>query len=120
MQANNHSHGLQVARPLASELPKLPSNARYVHHENACYDWGTFGWALFKFSAILDAYRYFIFMNSSVRGPFLPSYWPVRGRLLGMSAVVLRSCSLPVPAMLRGRCIAGQHPLEQAVHVEAE
>lgn len=24
-------------------LPKLPSNARYVHHANECFDWGTFG-----------------------------------------------------------------------------
>ena len=85
------SNGLQVTQALASELPKLPSNARYVHHENACYDWGTFGWALFKFSSVLDAYKYFIFMNSSVRGPFLPAYWPVRG--VGL-LLALQPCSL--------------------------
>lgn len=25
-------------------LPRLPPNARYVLHENECYDWGTYAW----------------------------------------------------------------------------
>lgn len=58
-------------------LPELPSNARYVNHGNTCYDWGTFGWALFNLDINIDKYKYFFFMNSSVRGPFLPPYWPV-------------------------------------------
>lgn len=28
------------------QLPVLPANARYMHHANECYDWGTFGWVL--------------------------------------------------------------------------
>ena len=27
-------------------LPKLPSYARYIRHENKCYDIGTVGWVL--------------------------------------------------------------------------
>ncbi|CAL8465845.1 g5381 [Coccomyxa elongata] len=59
-------------------LPELPYRARYIYHKNACYDWGTFGWALHssESSIQLNAYKYFIFMNASVRGPFLPPYWP--------------------------------------------
>ncbi|BDA51685.1 hypothetical protein COCOBI_19-2410 [Coccomyxa sp. Obi] len=59
-------------------LPVLPYRARYVYHENVCYDWGTFGWALrdSEMNIQINAYKYFIFMNSSVRGPFLPPYWP--------------------------------------------
>ena len=55
----------------------LPSNARFVYHENRCFDWGTFGWAIKSGIQDTSAYKYIIFMNSSVRGPFLPPYWPV-------------------------------------------
>lgn len=60
-------------------LPELPSHAKYVHHQNECYDWGTYGWLL-RGSGHVDytAYRYFFFINSSVRGPFLPAYARVR------------------------------------------
>lgn len=62
----------------AGELPQLPANARYTYHENKCYDWGTFGWAMDSGKVDTSQYKYIIFMNSSVRGPFLPPYWPVR------------------------------------------
>ena len=56
-------------------LPELPPNARYVHHANECYDWGTFGWLLLESGHVrLNNYKYFFFINSSVRGPFLPAY----------------------------------------------
>jgi len=58
-------------------LQKLPKNARYVFHENSCFDWGTFGWALDGLDIQIEAYTYFIFMNSSIRGPFTPAYFPV-------------------------------------------
>lgn len=62
----------------SSQLPQLPRNARYIFHENRCYDWGTFGWALVERKVDTSRYTYIIFMNSSVRGPFLPAFWPVR------------------------------------------
>lgn len=59
------------------QLPTLPYNARYIMHTNECYDWGTFGWLLFHSGEVdYNAYAYFIFVNSSVRGPFKPSYLP--------------------------------------------
>ena len=61
----------------ANSLPQLPSNAQYAFHENKCYDWGTFGWALSSGKVELSRYKHIIFMNSSIRGPFLPLYWPV-------------------------------------------
>jgi hypothetical protein len=61
-----------------TELPELPSNARYARHKNECFDWGTFGWALNTQNINIHHYKYFIFLNSSVRGPFLPPYIPVR------------------------------------------
>lgn len=59
-------------------LPHLPSHARYVYHTNRCYDWGTFGWLLLSRQVDPRNYRYFFFINCSVRGPYLPSYAQVR------------------------------------------
>ena len=55
-------------------LPSLPDNARYVQHKNVCFDWGTFGWALFNLKLDIINYQYFVFMNTSVRGPYLAPY----------------------------------------------
>ncbi|GMH41199.1 hypothetical protein BSKO_09109 [Bryopsis sp. KO-2023] len=55
------------------EFPALPENARYIIHKNECYDWGTFGWVLKKKVHTSKYYR-FIFMNSSIRGPYFPSF----------------------------------------------
>ena len=63
---------------LPSDLPALPSNARYVLHANACYDWGTMGWLLSSGRVDASKYKFLLFLNSSTRGPFLPAYWPVR------------------------------------------
>lgn len=62
-------------------LPALPPNARYLRHPNECYDIGTVGWVLESQlgRAGTKPYRYFVWLNSSVRGPFLPAY--LRGRL---------------------------------------
>ncbi|KAL4459147.1 hypothetical protein ABPG75_014012 [Micractinium tetrahymenae] len=62
-------------------LPVLPPNARYLRHPNECYDIGTVGWVLQSQlgRAGTQPYRYFVWLNSSVRGPFLPAY--LRGRL---------------------------------------
>ncbi|PNH12741.1 LIM domain and RING finger protein [Tetrabaena socialis] len=60
-------------------LPKLPRHARYVRHTNRCYDWGSFGWLLLTGRVDPRRYRYFLFINCSVRGPFLPTY--ARGRI---------------------------------------
>jgi hypothetical protein len=48
-----------------------------VFHENRCFDWGTVGWAIGNGKVDTAQYRAFVFMNSSVRGPFLPAYIPV-------------------------------------------
>jgi hypothetical protein len=56
-------------------LPLLPSNAHYIHHENKCFDIGTIGWFLSSGMIDKSKYKYFIFLNSSVRGPFIVSYY---------------------------------------------
>ncbi|KAL4428545.1 hypothetical protein ABPG75_002634 [Micractinium tetrahymenae] len=56
------------------DLPALPPNARYLYHKNECYDWGTIGWVFSTGQANPEDYKFFLFMNSSVRGPFVPPY----------------------------------------------
>lgn len=77
------------------EMPVLPKrNAFYLQHENVCFDYGTIGW-FFENHSIgepwkrkntsmnntdqhkfhLPQYKYFILMNSSIRGPFFPPYF---------------------------------------------
>ena len=60
-------------------LGALPPNGRYLRHPNRCYDWGTIGWVFSSGAADPEGYKFFIFMNSSVRGPFLPPYARVSG-----------------------------------------
>lgn len=58
-----------------AQLPELPAHATYVTHKNKCYDWGSYGWLLLQTGYVNSAqYRYFFFINSSVRGPFIPAY----------------------------------------------
>ena len=85
MQVSASSDGEK--EPFA-HLPRLPSDckARYVLHKNLCFDWGTFGWALFNLNLDIKAYQHFIFLNTSIRGPFLPSYWPVSCLNLSLSS----------------------------------
>jgi hypothetical protein len=72
-------HDDKLAMP--SSLPPLPSNARYLRHANECFDIGTVGWVLQTQLGPrgTQPYKYFVWLNSSVRGPFLPAY--LRGRL---------------------------------------
>jgi hypothetical protein len=58
-----------------SRLPLLPPNAHYIQHDNECYDIGTFGWFLSQNITNTTLYKYFIFMNSSIRGPFFVPYF---------------------------------------------
>ena len=48
-------------------LPDLPANARYEFHHNTCYDYGTVGWLLEKGKFDPRGYKYYVFVNSSVR-----------------------------------------------------
>lgn len=52
----------------------IPSNIRLVFHENRCFDMGTFGELLDKKLIDLTESEYVVIMNSSIRGPFLPTY----------------------------------------------
>ena len=57
-----------IAGEHSVDLPSLP-NLTYIHTENKNWDYGGYATAL-KDHVPTDAYEYFAFINSSVRGPF--------------------------------------------------
>ena len=64
------------------QLPDIiqqEDNIHVIQRDNTGYDFGA--WAAAIDTIKIDDYNYFVFINSSVRGPFLPSYvdsyqWP--------------------------------------------
>ena len=110
-------------------LPVPPANARYVVRADpgGCVDWGAFGWAL---TEVEDSrwYKYVMFINSSVRGPFLPAYWPVRGTAALVKLFTrlhhavdrrlpLSSCRVTAPPCHRGvASCAGRQALDNSIH----
>jgi hypothetical protein len=61
--------------PQRLELPALPKNAQYVRHEQrGCRGLGTIAWYLLSHYDSIKKFQYFIIIDSSVRGPFLPTY----------------------------------------------
>ncbi|KAL3425473.1 hypothetical protein PVAG01_02264 [Phlyctema vagabunda] len=58
-------------------IPKDKSNIKIVRRENKCFDLGAHAEVLGKEEngqALKDKYKYFILMNASIRGPFMP-HW---------------------------------------------
>lgn len=72
-----------IPHPILTAPRHSPSNAYPSPRARSCYDWGTFGWLLMHSGHVNHKqYRYFFFINSSVRGPFMPPYARVRVRKL--------------------------------------
>jgi hypothetical protein len=55
------------------QLPTI-DNVQYFHTINNNLDYGGYAVAIKENIQIIKNYKYFIFINSSVRGPFLPNY----------------------------------------------
>lgn len=73
-----HAHdGCVWVQMVDLEEVVLPGNARLLYHDNECYDWGTLGWIMSAGMVDVEDYKYFIMINSSVRGPYAPPYLPV-------------------------------------------
>jgi hypothetical protein len=64
-----------ISGTCSAELPRL-SNIQYINIENKNNDFG----ALLEFSKNKKALNFdaYVFINSSVRGPFMPTYYPSR------------------------------------------
>jgi hypothetical protein len=56
-------------------LPKESSNIRIIRRDNTCYDLGAVGEVLRANNReLFHKYKRFIFLNASIRGPFLPTW----------------------------------------------
>ncbi|KAK9803174.1 hypothetical protein WJX72_009038 [[Myrmecia] bisecta] len=57
------------------QLPALPTNAQFARPGLVCFETGIVGWVLYD-SGLVDVakFTYVVWLNSSVRGPFLPVY----------------------------------------------
>lgn len=66
---------LPLTKLLAATPAHREGRVRVVHRPNTCYDGGTMGEVLRAYPRLATAYRYFVLMNASVRGPFLPRYF---------------------------------------------
>ena len=53
-------------------------NIKVIKKENEGYDFGNFNYILFETTIMNNDYNYFIFMNSSQRGPFIPNYIKIK------------------------------------------
>lgn len=52
----------------------LPRNVQLIQVGLRCYNLGTVGWVLEHAGLDLSRFKYFVWLDSSVRGPFLPVY----------------------------------------------
>ncbi len=87
----------------STRLPDLPANAQYLPHENRCFDWGANGWAVAEGKVAPTRYSHIILVNSSVRGPYLPAYWPVRHAVRPTCTVLAHAPEHAVPLRLAPR-----------------
>ena len=58
--------------------PPFPPFVRQLVKDGECYSWGAFGWMLNSGKINVKKYTYFVLVDSSVRGPFIAPYVPVR------------------------------------------
>lgn len=64
------SHGPSIKE--FPRLPKLPSNADYLHTNACTHSWGAIRSVMTELPTV--SYDYFVVLDSSVRGPYLPPY----------------------------------------------
>jgi hypothetical protein len=60
---------------LAETSAQQVGRVRLLQRPNTCYDGGSMGEVLRAQPHLAGSYRYYVFINSSVRGPFLPRYF---------------------------------------------
>ncbi|ELR22433.1 uncharacterized protein ACA1_255420 [Acanthamoeba castellanii str. Neff] len=54
----------------------VPRHVKVWKRDNTCFDFGAVGAALRSKALRLPTFRRYVILNSSVKGPFLPAYWP--------------------------------------------
>lgn len=71
----NGDSNLPLEALLATTAAQREGRVQLLRRPNTCYDGGSMGEVLRAQPRLAESYRYYILMNSSVRGPFLPRYF---------------------------------------------
>lgn len=71
-----HQKTSAAEKDILDYLPRLRErkNVRFMKTDNECYDLGAVGKALLTLQERLKSYEFVIWLNSSVRGPFIPLF----------------------------------------------
>lgn len=72
---DEHDYYIVIAGECTIELP-IKENISYIKTANKNNDYGGYSEFIKTAAQKLQNYIFFIFVNSSVRGPFLPNYYP--------------------------------------------
>lgn len=56
------------------QLPEQGDNIRVIHRDNVGYDFGAYAAGIAALGDHINDYQYHMFINTSVRGPFVPPY----------------------------------------------
>jgi hypothetical protein len=79
-------------------------NIQVVRKPNRCFDLGSWGAYLNErnFDVLAATYKYFVFINASVRGPFLPAWAPVNWLTIFASQITDKVKLIGLTANCRG------------------
>jgi hypothetical protein len=90
------------------DFPKL-SHVTVLTRENTCFDFGA--WDVGLRSVDTNQFKYFVFINASVRGPFLPAW----ARWLTWLEVFTRLITTEIKLVgTTGNCLTNGHPIPPA------
>lgn len=102
-------------------FPKqLPRNVQLLRVGIRCYNAGTVGWVLQNAGLDLSRFQYFVWLNSSVRGPFLTAYAGPRPWHEHLTSLITQDTKL-VGATIScaGVKLNKEHPTIHVPHVQA-
>lgn len=79
VRENDNAHYVLVVRPdFQAELVdipiSIPDHIEIVRPPNRCFPAGLVGWVLRNSEIDTSRFKYFVWLDSSVRGPYLPAY----------------------------------------------
>jgi len=96
----NGNSDLPLRGLLASTLAQREGRVWVLQRANTCYDGGTVGEVLRTHPHLAESYFYYVLMNSSVRGPFLPRYFQRMKGEEGHAEPRRRSWTSPLTSLL--------------------
>lgn len=84
------------------ELPQLPANAEYLRSRDCTSTWGALSTVMSKLP--LDDFQYYMVVDSSVKGPFVPEYAQKVCRIVAEHIWLIKPLLLLTPLALHSVC----------------